>query len=97
MLLLTINSISGDDRRPARVTVGALAQQRSAGGQVNIALLGQNFLAATPDRSSITGGFGSAGLDWQMSNVTLFASGEAASTSDSTRTYAGKGGVRVSW
>jgi len=32
-----------------------------------------------------------------MGNVTLFASGEAASTSDSTRTYAGKGGVRVSW
>ncbi len=91
------STMGNGNRVTARVTIGALAQQRSAGGQVNIALLGQNFLAATPDRGSITGGFGSAGLDWQMGNVALFALGEATSTNDSTRTYAGKGGVRVSW
>jgi hypothetical protein len=80
-----------------RVGGGILGQQRSTGGQVNIALLGQNFLAATPDRGSIAGGYGSAGLDWQIGRVTLFAAGEATSTNDAAKTIAGKGGVRVSW
>ncbi len=55
-------TVAGGHRVMVRVTGGALAQQRSAGGQVNIALLGQNFLAATPDRGSISGAFGGAGL-----------------------------------
>jgi outer membrane autotransporter protein len=58
-----------------RVTGGILGQQRSTGGEVNIALLGQSFLAATRDRGSIAGGYGSAGLDWQMGKLTLFAAG----------------------
>jgi hypothetical protein len=90
-------TIANGHRVMVRVTGGALAQQRSAGGQVNIALLGQNFLAATPDRGSISGAFGGAGLDWQMGNVTLFASGEATGTNDSTHTFAAKGGARMSW
>jgi hypothetical protein len=81
----------------ARVTGGILGQQRSSGGQVNIALLGQSFLAATPDRASIAGGYGSAGIDWQTGKVTLFAAGEATYTNDVARSYAGKGGVRVGW
>jgi len=90
-------TVANGHRVMVRVTGGALAQQRSAGGQVNIALLGQNFLAATPDRGSISGAFGGAGLDWQMGNVTLFAAGEATGTNDSTHTFAAKGGARMSW
>ena len=90
-------TVANGHRVMVRVTGGALAQQRSAGGQVNIALVGQNFLAATPDRGSISGAFGGAGLDWQMGNVTLFAAGEATGTNDSTRTFAAKGGARMSW
>ena len=87
----------GASRVTARVTGGFLGDQRSTGGQVNIALLDQNFLAATPDRGSIAGGYGSAGLDWQIGRVTLFAAGEATYTNDATKIYAGKGGVRVAW
>jgi len=32
-----------------------------------------------------------------MGNVTLFASGEATGTNDSTHTFAAKGGARMSW
>jgi outer membrane autotransporter protein len=90
-------TVGSGNRVMVRVTGGALAQQRSAGGQVNIALVGQNFLAVTPDRGSISGAFGGAGLDWQMGNVTLFVSGEATGTSDSAHIYAAKGGVRMGW
>ncbi len=87
----------GASRVTARVTGGILGEQRSTGGQVNIALLDQSFLAATPDRGSIAGGYGSAGLDWQIGRVTLFAAGEATFTNDATKIYAGRGGVRVAW
>ena len=87
----------GANRVTARVTGGILGQQRSTGGQVNIALIGQSFLAATPDRGRVAGGYGSAGLDWQIGRVTLFAAGEATYANDATRTNAGKGGVRVAW
>jgi outer membrane autotransporter protein len=91
------STLAGGDRVTARVTGGILGQQRSSGGQVNVALLGQNFLATTPDRSSVTGAYGGAGLDWQIGKITLFAAGEATYTNDVARTYAGKGGVKVSW
>jgi outer membrane autotransporter protein len=81
----------------ARVSGGIVGQQRSTAGQVNIALVGQNFLAATPDRGRVAGGYGSAGLDWQIGRATLFAAGEATYANDATRTYAGKGGVRMAW
>jgi hypothetical protein len=87
----------GASRVTARVTGGILGEQRSTGGQVNIALLDQSFLAATPDRGSIAGGYGSAGLDWQIGRVTLFAAGEATFTNDATKIYAVRGGVRVAW
>lgn len=84
-------------RVTARVSAGALAQQRSAGELLNVVLLGQNFIATTPDRSSVVGGYGSAGVDWQMGRVTLFALGEATYTNDVSRTYSGKGGARLTW
>jgi outer membrane autotransporter protein len=84
-------------RVTARLTGGILGEQRSTGGQVNLALLDQSYLAATPDRGSVVGGYGSAGLDWQIGHVTLFAAGEATFTNDATKIYAGKGGVRVVW
>lgn len=87
----------GASRVTARVTGGFLGDQRSTGGQLNIALLDQNFLAATPDRGSIAGGYGSARIDWQIGRVTLFAAGEATYTNDATKIYAGKGGARVAW
>jgi hypothetical protein len=90
-------TVANGQRVLVRVTGGALAQQRSAGGQVNIALVGQSFLVATPDRGSVTGAFGGAGLDWQIGNVTLFAAGEATTTNDSAHTFAAKGGARMGW
>ena len=87
----------GAGRVTARVTGGILGEQRSTGGQVNFALLDQNYLAATPDRGRVVGGYSSAGLDWQIGRVTLFAAGEAIFTNDATKIYAGKGGVRVDW
>ena len=60
-------------------------------------MLGQNFIATTPERSSVVGGYGSAGVDWQMGRVTLFALGEATYTNDVSRTYSGKGGARLTW
>lgn len=89
--------LASGHRVTARVSVGALAQQRSAGGLANVVLLGQTFVAATPERGSVAGAYSSAGLDWQMGHVTLFAQGEATYTNDVSRTYAGKGGARVSW
>jgi len=80
-----------------RVTGGVLGQQRTAGGQVNVALLGLNFLAATPDPAKVTGAYGAVGLDWRMGRVTLFAAGEYSYTNDTARSYAGKGGVHVGW
>lgn len=38
-----------------------------------------------------------AGIDWQRGSIALFAAGEGTYTNDAARTYAGKGGVRVSW
>ena len=97
LTLANSTTIANGSRITGRVTGGIVGQQRSTAGQVNIALLGQSFLAATPDRGSIAGGYGSAGIDWQMGKVTLFAAGEATYTNDVARSYAGKGGVRVGW
>lgn len=95
--LANTSTLANGSRVTARVTGGMLGQQRTGGGEVNVALIGQNFIATTPDRSSVAGGYGSAGLDWQIGNVTLFSAGEATYTNDAARTYAGKGGVKVSW
>lgn len=95
--LANSSTLSGGDRVTARVTGGILGQQRTSGGQVNVALVGQSFLVNTPDRSSVTGGYVSAGIDWQVGRATLFAAGEATYTNDVARSYAGKGGVKISW
>jgi uncharacterized protein with beta-barrel porin domain len=87
----------GDSRIVMRGTLGALAQQRTGDSTVNIALVGQNFIAATPDEDNVFGLYGGAGFDWQTGNVALFASGEVTGTSDNTIAFAGKGGVRVVW
>jgi outer membrane autotransporter protein len=89
--------LASGQRVTTRVSVGGLAQQRSAGGLANVVLLGQTFLAATPERGSVAGAYSSAGVDWQMGNLTLFAQGEATYTNDVARSYAGKGGARLSW
>lgn len=46
-----------------RVTGGLLAQQRSGDASVNIALIGQNFIAARPDAGNVLGIYGGVGLD----------------------------------
>lgn len=97
LTLANTRLLANGQRITARVSAGALAQQRSDGGLANVVLLGQTFVAATPDRGSVAGAYSSAGVDWQMGRVTLFAQGEATYTNDVSRTYAGKGGARVSW
>jgi autotransporter-like protein len=87
----------GANRLTLRVTGGALAQQRTAGSTVNVALLGQNFVATTPDQANVTGLLAGAGADWQIGRVARFASAEAVGTNDSTKTYRGWGGIRVGW
>lgn len=97
LTLANTRLLANGHRVTARVSAGALAQQRSGGGLANVVLLGQTFVAATPERGSVAGAYSSAGLDWQMGPVTLFAQGEATYTNDVSRTYAGKGGARASW
>jgi uncharacterized protein with beta-barrel porin domain len=88
---------AGANRITLRVSGGALAQQRTSGPSVNIALLGRNLVATTPDGSSLNGLFAGAGVDWRIGRVALFASAEAVGTDDSTRTCTGRGGIRVVW
>lgn len=90
-------TLANGNRVTTRVAAGALAQQRSAGGLLDLLLLGQNFLVATPERNSVAGGYSSAGVAWQMGRLTLFAAGEATYTNDVSRTLAGKAGARVNW
>ncbi len=80
-----------------RATGGVVAQQRTGDSAVNVILVGQNFIAATPDASSVFGAYGIAGFDWQVGRVALFASGEVTGMNDKTTTFAGKGGMRVVW
>ncbi|CCE01191.1 hypothetical protein BRAS3809_4380001 [Bradyrhizobium sp. STM 3809] len=87
----------GGGRLAAHVAGGAVAQQRIAGGQIGVGLEGQTTLVSSSDRARTLGGFGKAGLDWQSGHLTMFAAGEAIYVNDSSRSYAGKGGVRVTW
>lgn len=95
--LANTRTLANGSRLTTRVAAGALAQQRSAGGLLDAVLLGQSFIVATPERSSVAGGYSSAGVDWQTGRLTLFAAGEATYTNDVSRTYAGKAGARVNW
>ncbi len=96
---LTLASVQyfGASRIVMRGTLGALAQQRTGDSTVNIVLVGQNFIAATPDKDNVFGLYGGGGFDWQTGNVALFASGEVTGTSDNTVAFAGKGGMRMVW
>ncbi|MDB5600863.1 MAG: autotransporter protein [Xanthobacteraceae bacterium] len=96
LTLATVKTF-GENRVTYRVTGGALAQQRAGNGTIDLALLGQNLVATTPDQKTVIGGYGSAGLDWQVGRTALFAAGEFTSASDSSTTLSGKGGVRVVW
>jgi len=80
-----------------RATGGAMAQQRTGDSAVNVILVGQNFIAATPDAGGVFGAYGSAGFDWQIGRVAWFASGEVTGMNDKTTTFAGKCGMRVVW
>jgi len=80
-----------------RATGGVMAQQRTGDSAVNVILVGQNFIATTPDAGRVFGAYGSAGFDWQIGRVAWFASGEVTGMNDKTTTFAGKGGMRVVW
>ncbi|MGL4557789.1 MAG: autotransporter outer membrane beta-barrel domain-containing protein, partial [Afipia sp.] len=95
--LANTHTFGNGSRLGVRVTGGMLAQQRTGDATVNIALVGQNFIAATPDKQNVFGLYGGAGLDWQLGRMALFASGEVTGMNDNVITFTGKGGVRVVW
>lgn len=95
--LANTHAFNNGSRLGIRVTGGVLAQQRTGDATVNIALVGQNFIAATPDKQNVFGIYGGAGLDWQFERMTLFAAGEVTGMNDNVNTFTGKGGVRVVW
>lgn len=95
LTLAKVGTLAGH-RTTYRVTGGALSQQRLGGGAVDLTLLGQSLVAATPDGKNTIGGYGGVGLDWQSGFMTLFAAGEFTGANSST-TYSGKGGIRVAW
>ncbi|MDO8977615.1 MAG: autotransporter domain-containing protein [Afipia sp.] len=97
MTLANTHTFGNGSRLGVRVTGGVLAQQRTGDAAVNIALVGQNFIAATPDKQNVYGVYGGAGLDWQLGRMALFAAGELAGMDDNVTTFTGKGGVRVVW
>ena len=96
-LTLAKTNYYGANRMTTRVTGGVLGQQHTGGSTINVALLGQNFVASTPDQKSVNGYFGGAGFDWQTGRIVWFLLGEATSTNDSVKTYVGRGGMRVAW
>jgi len=97
LTLAKVYRLGSEQRLVTRLSGGVLAQQRVGDSSVNVALAGQNFIAATPERSSVVGGYAGIGLDWQAGRTILFASGEAIALDDSTTSFAGKGGLRVLW
>ncbi|MBN9603389.1 MAG: autotransporter outer membrane beta-barrel domain-containing protein [Afipia felis] len=97
LTLANASLLDNGSRIGVRLNGGLLAQQRSGDANVNVTLIGQNFIAATPDKQSVLGLYGGAGLDWRFGRVALFAAGEIVAMNDSTTSVAGKGGVRVVW
>lgn len=95
--LANTHTFGNGSRLGVRVTGGVLAQQRTGDATVNIALVGQNFIAATPDKQNVYGVYGGAGLDWQLGRMALFAAGEVTGMNDNVTSFTGKGGVRVVW
>lgn len=87
----------GASRLTYRITGGALAQQRTGDGAVDLTLLGQNLVATTPDQKTVFGGYGGIGIDWQFGRTTIFAASEFTAADDSSKTISGKGGLRVAW
>ncbi len=97
LTLATTRDFGSWSRLTMHMTGGVLAQQRSAGATVNLSLLGQNVLAATPDKANTAGAFGSAGFDWQIGNLMVFSAAEFTATDDANRTMSAKGGLRYTW
>ncbi len=96
-ITLAYASMIGGGRLAAHVTGGWLGQQRTSGNEIDVALLGQSVLAATPDPGRVAGGYGGAGLDWRIGRFTVFAAGDATFTNDAAKSYAGEAGVNVAW
>ena len=96
---LTLASVQhfGGSRIVMRGTIGALAQQQTGNSNVNVALVGQNFISAIPGKDNLFGFYGGAGFDWQTGRVALFASGEVTALNDNSTAFAGKGGMRVAF
>ena len=94
-LTLTRTMLSDAGRFQVGLTAGVLGQQRTGSGSVNAILLGQALAFATPGKSSISGGYAGASLDWRTrSGVSLFAAAEYTAMSDSSNTVTGKAGLR---
>ena len=94
-LTLTRTMLWDAGRLQAGLTAGVLGQQRTGSGNVNAILLGQALAFATPGKSSISGGYAGASLDWRMRNgLALFAAAEYTAMSDSSNTVTGKAGLR---
>ena len=83
---LTLASVQhcADSRVIMRGPVGALAQQQTGDDNVNIALVGTNFIAAVPGRDNLFGLYGGGGFDWQTGHVALFAAGEVTAMNDNS-------------
>lgn len=60
---------------------------------MNIGLVGQNFIAAMPDKQNVFGLHGGAGFDWRPGRMALFAAREVTRMNDNVTTFTGKGGV----
>ncbi len=94
-LTLTRTLLSDAGRFQVGLTAGVLGQQRTGSGTVNAILLGQALAFATPGKSSISGGYAGASLDWRTrSGVSLFAAAEYTAMTDSSNTVTGKAGLR---
>jgi len=94
-LTLTHIVLLGAGRLQLGVTAGAVGQQRVGAGTVNAILLGQALAFATPGKSSISGGYAGASLDWRMRNgLSLFAAAEYTAMTDASNTVTGKAGLR---
>jgi hypothetical protein len=86
----------GSSRIIVRAHTGMLARQYAGDKTLNVALIGQDFIAAIAEDNTI-GLYGGAGFEWQTGRVALFAAGEVIGMNGNTTTFAGKGGMRAVW
>ena len=76
---------------------GVLGVQRAGSNTVDATLLGQAIPFATPGKDDAWGGYGGGGLEIRTGDVTVFASAEYLTFSDSSSVVSGQGGIRISF